>query len=76
MQWVDPNYKLLFLKATDYFPQVPKAALLKNFYKGMAEIQGRGGIFWASTLLSFESVNFAIETAERMVALFFPGHVG
>lgn len=71
MQNVDPNYTLYFLKATDYCPHVQKDAILLDFFKGLSQIQGNGGIYWATTLLTFETINNSIEMAEKLVAKYF-----
>lgn len=72
MLFVDPNYELYFLNSTDYFPHVREQDILLGFYSGLNSIQGNGGVYWATTLLTFESINNSIEMAQNFVARYFP----
>lgn len=68
---VDFDYELYFVKPTEFFPHFRRQAIMQDYYKKLDQIQGKGGIYWATTLLTFETVNNAIEMAEKLVAKYF-----
>ena len=59
------------IKTTEYFPHVVPDSLRKGFYRKFAAIQGNGGLYYASTLLTFEKMNEALKMTEAFVAKYF-----
>lgn len=60
-----------FLQDSQYFPRVRSRDVVKGFFRQLDAIQGRGGVYYASTVLTFETVNGAIEMGEKFVQKYF-----
>jgi hypothetical protein len=64
---ISPESRTYFLQASEYFPHVTTKSLQNGFYKKFDRIQGRGGLFYATTLLSFETMNMALYMSQEFV---------
>jgi len=61
-----------FREATEYFPHVTTLSLQQGFYKKFSKLQGAGGVYYATTLLTFEILDRALEMTEALVQKYFP----
>ena len=68
---VNRHSSTFFLKATEYFPHVSTDSLANGFYQRFDKIQGIRGVYYASTVLSFETMNLALDMAEGFVNKYF-----
>ncbi|OXA48758.1 hypothetical protein Fcan01_16432 [Folsomia candida] len=68
---IHPFSRTLFTSVTDYFPHVTGQSIRDGFYRDFESIQGDGGLYFATTLLTFETVNGAIEMGEKFVDKYF-----
>ncbi|OXA48056.1 hypothetical protein Fcan01_16850 [Folsomia candida] len=68
---IHPFSKTLYMKTTEYFPHVTSDSIRKGFYSNFDSIQGDGGLYYGTTLLTLECVTNAIELGEKLVAKYF-----
>ncbi|KXN75008.1 FAD/NAD(P)-binding domain-containing protein, partial [Conidiobolus coronatus NRRL 28638] len=61
----------VYVKGWDYFPHVTTKSLQDGFYRKFNSIQGKGKIYYATPLLSFECVEHSIRSAEHIVDTFY-----
>lgn len=59
------------LKASVYFPHAESKSLKNGFYQSFDAIQGNKGLYYASTILTFEKLNEALQMTESFVEKFF-----
>ena len=57
--------------ATEYFPHVTKDSLEQGFYKRFGRLQGQRGLYYATTLLDFESMEHALKMSDDFVRKYF-----
>lgn len=55
----------------DYFPRVSGQSIKNGFYGKLRAIQGKGGVYYATPLLTFELIEGCLEMAESFVQDFF-----
>jgi len=70
---ISPNPKTYFFDTTEYFPHVSPVSLQEGFYQKLDKIQGMNGIYYASTLLTLETMRGAIEMGDYIGIKYFPG---
>lgn len=59
------------IKASEYFPHVQPKSLKNGFYRQFDSIQGNKGVYYASTILTFETMNDALKMTESFVDKYF-----
>jgi hypothetical protein len=61
----------IYVKGWDYFPHVTTKSLQDGFYKKFNSIQGKGKVYYATPLLSFECVEHSIRSGEYIIDTFY-----
>lgn len=59
------------MKSTEYFPHVDTNSLKSGFYEDFNSIQGNKGLYYASTILTFEQMDEALKMTESFVERYF-----
>lgn len=68
---VSVNGTMLFLQGTECFPHATTKFLQRGFYKKFDRIQGKGGLYYATTLLTLETMEKALEMAAGFCNKYF-----
>src|SRR6266487_5714471 len=64
---ISKDAKTFYRETSEYFPHVSTSSLERGFYKKFDTIQGKRGLYFATTLLGFETMNDALEMTEAFV---------
>ncbi len=59
------------IKSSEYFPHAEPKSLKNGFYQKFDSIQGNKGLYYATTLLTFEKMNEALKMTESFVEKYF-----
>lgn len=59
------------MKASEYFPHAVPESLKNGFYQNFNSIQGKNGLYYASTIFTFEKMNEALKMTESFVNKYF-----
>lgn len=59
------------IKTTEYFPHALPESLKNGFYRDFESIQGHNGLYYASTILTFEELDEALKMTEAFVGKYF-----
>lgn len=68
---IHPFAHTLFTRSTEYFPHVTGESMRTRFIQNFDAIQGNGGLYYATMLLSMETVDNSIEMGEGIVDKYF-----
>lgn len=65
------NEILIGPQGYEHFPRVSGSSIRDGFYRKFRAIQGNGGIYYATPLLSFDMMEPVLEMAEDFVEEYF-----
>ena len=68
---ISPEAKTFFLQTTEYFPHVATESLQNGFYSKFNALQGETGLYYATPLISFETMDGTIRMTEDLVQKYF-----
>ena len=68
---ISKDAKTFYRATSEYFPHVGTSSLQQGFYKKFDAIQGVRGLYYATTLLGFETMDGALKMTEAFVNRYF-----